>query len=159
MRQCAKPSEAKTLAQPALRQGGEHGLIFCTSFESNFKQHILVTSFVCSFQMGNRARKRLSGGRKRIIKLKWKARTTIEREDKRQIVVKEGEKKKQATEEEIKNEKEEINRKVKEVERKIEERRSEGGRGEREDGSLLWPGCLFDTHCHLRLVLRYSKSN
>ena len=79
--------------------------------------------------MGNRARKRLSGGRKRIIKLKWKARTTIEREDERQIVVKEGEKKKQATEEEIKNEKEEINRKVKEVERKIEERRSEGGRG------------------------------
>ena len=86
--------------------------------------------------MGRKGRKRLSGGRKRIIKLKWTARTIMEGEAERQKVVKEGKKKKEATEEEIKKEEEkEISKKIKEVEQKIEER--ERKRDEAKDFSVV----------------------
>ena len=41
--------------------------------------------------------------------------------------------------------------------RRGEQEREQGSRGEeqqQEQEQLLWPGCLFDSHCHLNLVLR-----
>ena len=38
--------------------------------------------------------------------------------------------------------------------RGVGEQGSRGEEQQQEQEQLLWPGCLFDSHCHLNLVLR-----
>ena len=92
-----------------------------------------------------KGRKRLSGAKRREIKKKWKARTFLERD----------------------SESSEDNGKMNDEEKKApppppptpsasteQDREARVGKrgGSREH--TLWPGCLFDSHCHLNMVLR-----
>ena len=100
-----------------------------------------------------KGRKRLSGAKRREIKKKWKARTFLERD----------------------SESSEDDGKMNDEEKKAppppppsppppppptpsasteQDREARVGKrgGSREH--TLWPGCLFDSHCHLNMVLR-----
>ena len=105
-----------------------------------------------------KGRKRLSGAKRREIKKKWKARTFLERD----------------------SESSEDNGKMNDEEKKAppplspsppppsppppppptpsaSTEQDKGARVGKRGGSrehTLWPGCLFDSHCHLNMVLR-----
>ena len=103
----------------------------------------------------------MSGAKRRDIKKKWKARTFLERGSESS-----GDNVKETSETSEKETGAERSKGAQESDDGAGGRRR-SGRGEQDRGAgggmrggsrehTLWPGALFDSHCHLNLVLRYQ---